>query len=131
MWYMIKKHTRNTVAGRWADKYSCSIHKAIIYRNRLKKHIKFGCEKTPEQETFLTCLAKSYYHFAIYYYQNSEWLLCGTNDHWAFRSPEEVAEFANEHLIPYHLLNDDFAKECKVPITAIQLLLINKHKVKL
>lgn len=127
---MKTKRIRNTTTAKWAEKNGCSVHKAMVYRYKLNKLIKFGCEKTPEQETFLTCLARSYYHFAVYYRQDDEWLLWGTNDHWAFWSEDEVAEFANEHLIPFYLLDDNFAKMCKVPTNAIQLLRMKKQRIK-
>ena len=127
---MRTKKTRNTTAAKWAEKNGCSVHRAMVYRNKLNKHIKFDCEKTPEQETFLTCLARSYYHFAVYYRQDGEWLLYGTNDHWAFWDYNEVADFANEHLIPFYLLDENFAKQHNVPVTAIQLLRMKKQRMK-
>ena len=124
------RKTRHTTAAKWAEKNGCSVHKAMIYRYKLNKLIKFDCEKTEEQETFLTCLARSYYHFALYYRQDNEWLLWGVNDHWAFWTEDEVAKFANEHLIPFYLLGKDFAKQYNVPTTAIQLLRMKKQRMK-
>jgi len=127
---MKNKPVRNTVAGRWAADNGYSIHKAIIYRHRLKQNIRFGCAKTGYRDTFLTCLDKPYYHFAIYYRQDGEWLLYGINDYWEFRSEYEVAEFANKHLIPFYELDSGFANMCKVPNNAVQLLRINKQRIK-
>ena len=125
---MERKHS--TTTAKWATKNKCSVHKAMAYRYKLNKLVKFGCEKTEEQETFLTCLARSYYHFAIYYRQDGEWLLWGTNDHWAFLTEDEVAEFANEHLIPFYLLDEKFSKQHNLPTNAIQLLRMKRQRSK-
>lgn len=127
---MERKHIRNTHAARWAETNGYSVHSAMIYRHKLKQHIRFGCLEKEPQDTFLTCLSKPYYYFAVYYRQDNEWLLYGINDHWAFGTKDEVAEFANEHLIPFYLLDDSFAKEHKVPTTAIQLLRMKKQRMK-
>lgn len=124
------KRIRNTNAAKWAEKNNCSVHKAMIYRHRLKQHIRFGCMKKEPQDTFLTCLSKPYYYFAVYYRQDGEWLLYGINDHWAFLTKDEVAEFANEHLIPYYELDSVFANMCKVPNNALQLLHMKKQRTK-
>lgn len=124
------KHIRNTHAARWAETNGYSVHRAMIYRHKLKRHIRFGCLEKEPQDTFLTCLSKPYYYYAIYYRQNGEWLLYGINDHFAFWSQDEVAEFANEQAIPFHLLDENFAKEHNVPTTAIQLLRMKKQRTK-
>ncbi len=127
---MINKRTRNTLAAKWAQSYNCSVHKAIIYRHKLKKHIKFGYFETDPQDTFLTCLAVPHYYFAVYQMNNGKWELYGINDHWAFENPEEVADFGNKNLIPFYCLTDEVAKEFGVPNDAVQLLMMNKKRVK-
>lgn len=127
---MIMKKQRNTSAAKWAEEKGYSVHKAFVYRHKLKQHVRFGCLEKEPIPSFLTCLDKPYYHFALYYRQDNEWLLWGVNDHWAFWTKDEVAEFANEHLIPFYLLDKDFAKQHHLPTSAIQLLRIKKQRIK-
>lgn len=124
------KHIRNTSAAKWAEKNGYSVHKAMVYRHRLKKHIRFGYVKTKPQETFLTSLARPHYYFAIYYCQDGEWLLYEINDHWACLTPDEVAELANKNLIHLYELDPVFANICKVPSNALQLLRMKNQRTK-
>lgn len=122
---MIKKRVRNTFASQWAQKNNYSIHKAFLFRNKLNKLVKFGAQQT----TLRDYDDELRFHFAIYYFYKGEWLLYGINDHWAFWTEDEAAEFANEHLIPYYELDKDFAKQHNVPTSALQLLRIKKQRI--
>jgi len=122
---MINKRMRNTIAGQWATKNGYSIHKAFLYRNKLHKLVKFDALQGGPYGTDNSVN----FYFAAYYFNKGEWLLYGINDHWAFWSPDEVAEFANKHLIPYYELANDFAKQHNIPTTAIQLLHMKKQRI--
>ena len=111
----------------FAKKNGCCVNDAYTYKYRLEKLLRFGCVATPPTESFLTSLdGRQYYHFALYYYCDGERKVWGTNEYHRHQTPDEVMEFANEHLIPYYLLPDDFAKACEVPVNTIQLLRMTK-----
>lgn len=78
---MIMKKQRNTSAAKWAEEKGYSVHKAFVYQHKLKQHVRFGCLEKEPIPSFLTCLDKPYYHFALYYRQDNEWLLWGVNGH--------------------------------------------------
>ena len=113
---MKNKHIRNTVAGRWAIDNGCSVHKAIIYRNRLKRYL-------------IT------FRFAMYKWDTApsgfrRLQLVLTDDRHCCYTENEAIEYANTYILPKIQLNDYWAKVYNVPANALQLLHINKQRMK-
>ena len=135
---MKNKHIRNTVAGRWAIDNGCSVHKAIIYRNRLKRYFIPGILREEHEINNSPNPMDRYlitFRFAMYKWDTApsgfrRLQLALTDDRHCCYTENEAIEYANTYILPKIQLNDYWAKVYNVPANALQLLHINKQRMK-
>ena len=135
---MKNKPVRNTVAGRWAADNGCNVHKAIIYRNRLKQYLIPGILREEREinnssnpmDRYLTT-----FKFAMHKWDTApsgfkRLQLALTDDWHCCYTENEAIEYANTYILPKIQLNDYWAKVYNVPANALQLLRISNQRIK-
>lgn len=135
---MKNKTIRNTVAGHWAADNGCSVHRAVMYRNRLKQYLIPGILREEREinnspNPMDRCLTT--FKFAMYKWDTApsgfkRLQLTLTDDWHCCYTENEAIEYANTDILPKLQLNDFWAEVYNVPANALQLLRINKQRIK-